>query len=406
MKMNQELNCVASPPSRTAKRSETPSTSASGTVSGSESEDDTTTASESRGDTSETNRIESGKGKKKRGRKATWQETQITDMVNIIVNNEALLRKLVFTNTKKAYNTEAHHSVLTELNEQYNKSSGKDFPFSVKQMRSKFKWCVSICKNISLTIKNASGIKRIVEEKGYGKWFDLLFPFVKSRDSCNPSQAIEPGNNADMEGKMDRDTDCSDKGDSDEPPSKHVIVPGKKVTAKRNKTDQLTKAVALLNKVIENDPTKEMLQLLREEMKESREQEMRYFQMMCNMITPNQGTWAVKHQHSNPVYQPFNQDQSSSSYQQVQCQDSGFHHINSGAVSTSNPTLPSTNPCTRFPDCTEPAPNDPRMVAAPSHTDFQSVHYLNQGYLASQDQQCISKYEELNPPQPYVIKYK
>ncbi|PFX29572.1 hypothetical protein AWC38_SpisGene5623 [Stylophora pistillata] len=49
---------------------------------------------------------------KKRGRKATWLEIQVTDMVNIIVNDENILRKLVFTNTKKAYNTEAYQSVL------------------------------------------------------------------------------------------------------------------------------------------------------------------------------------------------------------------------------------------------------------------------------------------------------
>lgn len=39
---------------------------------------------------------------KKRGRQATWLEIQVTDMVNIIVNDENILRKLVFTNTKTA----------------------------------------------------------------------------------------------------------------------------------------------------------------------------------------------------------------------------------------------------------------------------------------------------------------
>ena len=73
-------------------------------------------------------------------------------MVNVIVNNEALLRKLVFTNTKKACNTDAYQNVLTELNEQYKKDTGKDFPFSVKQMRSKFRWCVAICKNIIINV--------------------------------------------------------------------------------------------------------------------------------------------------------------------------------------------------------------------------------------------------------------
>lgn len=55
---------------------------------------------------------------KKRGRKATSLETQVTDMVNIIINDEKILWKLVFTNTKKAYNTKAYQSVLNKLNEQ------------------------------------------------------------------------------------------------------------------------------------------------------------------------------------------------------------------------------------------------------------------------------------------------
>ena len=65
---------------------------------------------------------------KKRGRKATWLETQVTDVVNIIVNDENIFRKLVFTNTKKAYNTEAYQSVLNKLSEQYEDS----FPFTVE----------------------------------------------------------------------------------------------------------------------------------------------------------------------------------------------------------------------------------------------------------------------------------
>ncbi|CAB3997044.1 Hypothetical predicted protein, partial [Paramuricea clavata] len=61
-----------------------------------------------------------------------------------------------------------------------------------KQVRTKFKWCISTCKNVALTIQTATGLKRFVEDKGCGKWFGLLFPLVKSRDSCQPEQAIEP----------------------------------------------------------------------------------------------------------------------------------------------------------------------------------------------------------------------
>ena len=43
-----------------------------------------------------------------------------------------------------------------------------------------------------MTIKCASGIKRFQEDKNLGKWFNQLYPLVKSRESAQPEQAIEP----------------------------------------------------------------------------------------------------------------------------------------------------------------------------------------------------------------------
>ena len=80
--------------------------------------------------------------KAKSGRKACWNEDQITDVINIIVNDDELVKKLIFTNIKKARNSEVFKNVLTQLNEKYNATTGKDFPFVVAQMRNKFQWCV------------------------------------------------------------------------------------------------------------------------------------------------------------------------------------------------------------------------------------------------------------------------
>lgn len=60
----------------------------------------------------------------------------------------------------------------------------------------------------------------------------------------------------------------------------------KKPASKRAKAEQMAKAVELLQSTFENDPTKELLQILRDDMKQSREQEMRYFQLMCGLLTP------------------------------------------------------------------------------------------------------------------------
>ena len=46
-------------------------------------------------------------------------------MIDIIVNDDELVKKLIFTNIKKASNTEVFKNVLTQLNEKYNATTGK-----------------------------------------------------------------------------------------------------------------------------------------------------------------------------------------------------------------------------------------------------------------------------------------
>ncbi len=69
---------------------------------------------------------------------------------------------------------------------------GEQLTFTVPQIRTQFKKCISDCKKAALAIKTASGIRRFQDEKGYGGWFNQLFALVKTRDSCQPEKAIEP----------------------------------------------------------------------------------------------------------------------------------------------------------------------------------------------------------------------
>ena len=109
----------------------------------------------------------------------------------MIVNDEEMVHKLIFTNVKKRKNSDAYQKILPKLNEKYQDETGKDFPSTVHQMRNKFKWCISTSKQICQTIKTATGVKNLVESKGYGGWFNVLYPRVKSRDSCKPENATE-----------------------------------------------------------------------------------------------------------------------------------------------------------------------------------------------------------------------
>ena len=63
---------------------------------------------------------------------------------------------------------------------------------TVTKMRTKFKKCVSQCTQAALTQKTATGIKKYQEDYGFGKWFNALFDVVKTRDSCQPEQDLEP----------------------------------------------------------------------------------------------------------------------------------------------------------------------------------------------------------------------
>lgn len=107
------------------------------------------------------------------------------------MSNTYYKRKLIFTNTKFQRNGEIYEEILTELKKRAS-ARGKELKFSVKQLHTKFKKCVSDCKQAAVAIRTATGIKRFQEDGRLGNWFKPLFAVVQTRDSCQPDQAIEP----------------------------------------------------------------------------------------------------------------------------------------------------------------------------------------------------------------------
>ena len=130
-----------------------------------------------------------GQKKKKPGRKAKWCPQALDDLIDIIVSNSSYKKKLIFTNTKNQRNGELYGEILKEVKARAS-ARGEHFDFSANQLRSKFKKCVSLCKQAALTKKSATGIKRFQEDQGLGKWFTTLFE-VKTRESCQPDLALE-----------------------------------------------------------------------------------------------------------------------------------------------------------------------------------------------------------------------
>ena len=113
------------------------------------------------------------KSKRKSGRRPKWNNDDVDDMVDIIVNSDYYKRKQIFTNTKNQRNGEIYGQIQLEIQGRATKKNSK-FMFSISQMRTKFKKCISECKNAAMAIKTATGIKRFQDSQGYGKWFPTI----------------------------------------------------------------------------------------------------------------------------------------------------------------------------------------------------------------------------------------
>lgn len=133
------------------------------------------------------------RSKRKRGKRSQWAYEDLDDFVDIriIVNDENHQRKLIFQNTMSKANKANYESIQKEL-KQRAQVRGTVFDKTIEQMRNKFKKLVSECKKANMVYKTATGISNYKDQKNYSKWFDELFPLVKSRDSCQPEQALEP----------------------------------------------------------------------------------------------------------------------------------------------------------------------------------------------------------------------
>ena len=194
-------------------------------------------------------------------------------MVDAICSNDNFARKLIFTNSKNTKNNEVYSQVQKEVEKRYTGSS--NFPYSTEQMRTKFKRCVAECKKLALTIKRATGVNRIQEDRGYGPWFNQLFSLVQSRDSCNPELAEEPSSSCNASNSVSTETSPEDEG-------KKIFVPKKRSKEKKKKVDLLTSVVEGLKDMSRQDTTADVRKFFQEENERAREHEMRLFQLFMS----------------------------------------------------------------------------------------------------------------------------
>lgn len=218
-----------------------------------------------------------GNKKKKPGRKAKWCPRVLDDLIDIIVSSNSYKKKLIFTNTKNQRNGELYGEILKEVKARAS-ARGENFNFSVNQLRSKFKKCVCVCKQAALTQKTATGIKRFQEDQGFGKWFTALFEVVKTRESCQPDLALEPSASP---SPSDLSGECVD--DSAKEKELFVPVKAKRRQSSKERLDTATiEALTLVKEAVQNDPTKELISFMKEEMEKSRQHELKLFQLLLN----------------------------------------------------------------------------------------------------------------------------
>ena len=147
-----------------------------------------------------------------------------------------------------------YKKVLVELKERAA-ARNEEVPFDLVLLRIKFKKAIAECKKTALTIKNSTGIKRFIKEKGYGPWCNSLFAIVKTREACRLELAIEPSSFeskqstsslTDSEPANVEPTPTSSSAESKE----GVVVPRRR---KRNTDKSLHEAIGLIKSAIENE---------------------------------------------------------------------------------------------------------------------------------------------------------
>ena len=216
-------------------------------------------------------------GKLNSQEKLTRSNVMLDDMVNIICSNEQFKKFLIFRNQKCAANTNIFEKVAEEMNER-SVDDGRKITITHSQIRNKFKRLVCECKSISLSQGTASGISRYQVEKGYGKWWDIFFPLVTSRESADPSNIVEPPFYNDDQ-NIDPENDLGgSKNETGEKKSE--------CKPKKNKETIEQSLLTLTKSFIDNDPTEKMLKFMAEEIEKSRKHEMDMMKLMFSQQHP------------------------------------------------------------------------------------------------------------------------
>jgi hypothetical protein len=181
-------------------------------------------------------------------------------------------------------------------------------------MRNKFKKLVSECKKANMVFKTATGISNYKDEKDYSKWFDMLFPLIKSRESCQPEQAMEPSvgpSTSDKESginvfKFDDDLDESETSmRSDE--KLFIPKPTKKSKRGENKlVEKTTEVLESVKSLVESQQTSSFLEFMEKENARARAHELEILKLLIPSSQAQvQGNFDAPARSLSQAWQPY-----------------------------------------------------------------------------------------------------
>ena len=218
------------------------------------------------------------------------------DMVDLIVNSEELKKYLIFENNNQA-NTVYYEALVRGLNERSKRHIPKSPNVSVSQARNNFKKLVKECKELSLTVKHASGIDQHRVEKGYGRWWHKLYELVSSRPSSNPNNNVEPSFEENAE------DDVVDA--STQTPSKKKAVPQRPTSATVTKQGLQKTLIQCLEKIAKDDSIDRIMAMYERENERERKFQLELFDRMN--ARPNQTQPQPHTPYPYPRYQSYDQ---------------------------------------------------------------------------------------------------
>ena len=131
---------------------------------------------------------------------------------------------------------------------------------------------------VCLPKRTASGIAGYQVEKGYGKWWETLFPSVASMESSDPNNIIEPSFDT-INQRVESEAQANEVT--------NVSSQNGKTNMKKQKEKKLEQDIVnLARSFIENNPTEKLLNFLASENERPRRHEAEIMRMMLQINNP------------------------------------------------------------------------------------------------------------------------